>query len=929
MKSIWLASACVLALPGIAAAQSTLPSATSPAAAPPAGASAQTAPAAVAPDPNANANNNDIIVTATRRSETLSNVPIAVSAVSAQSLQNSGANDIRALNQLAPSLLLSSTGNEANASARIRGIGTVGDNPGLESSVAVFIDGVYRSRTGAGLDELGQIERVEVLRGPQGTLFGRNASAGLINIITAKPSFDLGGNAEATYGNYNYIRVAGGVTGPIIADKLAARIDGTYVKRDGFYKDITGTDGQDNTRNRYFVRGQLLFTPTSDLTVRLIGDYSHRNEKCCAAVYVSTRETSDPTPNPTTPGFNTDHAYVTNPSNRIVDILTSLGNVFPTPGDPYSRQVAVTPGRTYRNTTTDWGGSGELDWNLGAVKLTSITAYREYKAGGAADTDYTNVDISYRADNGNSYRRFKTFTQEVRLNGTLFDDRLDWLVGGFYSKEKLQLAGNDKFGTQYGAFASCRIVANISPSAALRNPAAPGCLSPTGIAVATRAFGAAAPGIIAGLNRLSTINDLGDNLALYNQDSENYAIFTHNIVKLTDRLSFTIGARYTHERKLFDASFNNNNTVCPAQQAALGPFLGNPGLAALAGGIITLSCVGNSSSDLNKLALNSRLAEGQFTGTAVVSWKPIDELLVYASYAKGYKAGGFNLDHSPLGGLTGVLSPRSNADADGLKFEAEKVDSYEAGFKLKKREFSLNVAAFREEFKSFQLNTFNGSVFIVQNINGCSTDLAGADRDNSPVTGACTGKIKPGVVSQGVEIESALYPAKDLTLSIGYTYADSKYQHNLVSNTAGAPLSNALFLLPGSQVSNAPKHVFTTSIGFTPEIGQTGLTGLFYVDGRFSSGYNTGSDLFPEKNQQAFTTVNARLGLRGKDQLWAVELWGQNVFGERYEQVAFNTPFQGANSVAQVQAFGVTGNQLFSAFLAEPRTYGITVRTKF
>ncbi|MGJ8537277.1 MAG: TonB-dependent receptor plug domain-containing protein, partial [Parasphingopyxis sp.] len=141
----------------------------------------------------ANDSNNDnvIVVIAQGREQRLQDVPIAVSAVNAESLQNSGANDIRQLNQLAPSLLVSSTGNEANGSARIRGIGTVGDNPGLESSVAVFIDGVYRSRSGAGLNELGPIERVEVLRGPQGTLFGRNASAGLINIVTAPPSFDL------------------------------------------------------------------------------------------------------------------------------------------------------------------------------------------------------------------------------------------------------------------------------------------------------------------------------------------------------------------------------------------------------------------------------------------------------------------------------------------------------------------------------------------------------------------------------------------------------------------------------------------------------------------------------------------------------------------------------------------------------------------
>ena len=175
----------------------------------------------------------EIIVVAQGRAQALADVPLAISAVTAETLQNTGANDIRQLNQVAPSLLVSSTGSEANGSARVRGIGTVGDNPGLESSVAVFIDGVYRSRSGIGLNELGEIERVELLRGPQGTLFGRNASAGLISIISKKPSFTFGANAEGTYGNYNYIRASGGVTGPI-TDTLAARIDGVYVKRDGF-----------------------------------------------------------------------------------------------------------------------------------------------------------------------------------------------------------------------------------------------------------------------------------------------------------------------------------------------------------------------------------------------------------------------------------------------------------------------------------------------------------------------------------------------------------------------------------------------------------------------------------------------------------------------------------------------------------------------
>ncbi|RTL15208.1 MAG: TonB-dependent receptor, partial [Sphingomonadaceae bacterium] len=183
-------------------------------------------------------NTADIVVTATRRSQRLSNVPIAVSAYSTAALQNSGATDIRQMAQLAPSLIVSSTGSEANATARLRGIGTVGDNPGLESSVAVFIDGVYRSRTGSGLNDLGEVERIEVLRGPQGTLSGRNSSAGAISIYTKYPEFKFGGYGEASYGNYDAVRLAGALTGPIIADKLAFRIDGVYGKRDGFLHDV-------------------------------------------------------------------------------------------------------------------------------------------------------------------------------------------------------------------------------------------------------------------------------------------------------------------------------------------------------------------------------------------------------------------------------------------------------------------------------------------------------------------------------------------------------------------------------------------------------------------------------------------------------------------------------------------------------------------
>lgn len=917
-KSFWLISAGFMALAAPAQAQDQIPPASE----------AETG--------------GEIVITAQGRAQILQDVPIAVTAVTADAMQNSGATDIRQLNQLAPSLLVSSTGSEANGSARIRGIGTVGDNPGLESSVAVFIDGVYRSRSGIGLNELGELERIEVLRGPQGTLFGRNASAGLINIVSKKPNLnEASGYAEATYGNYDYVRLGGGLTGPIGDSGLGYRLDGVWVQRDGFYRNVTqagGSEGRVNDRDRFFVRGQLLYEPNDQLSMRLIGDYSYRDESCCGAVYVSTAETFDPTPG--TPGD-----FSTNPTNRIVTILKELGGVLPSDGDPYNRRIAVTPGQTFKNKTKDYGVSLQTDYDFGGARLTSITAYREYRSGGAGDVDYGNVDIIHRADDGNAYRQFHTFSQELRLQGSAFDDRLDWLIGGYYADEKLKVVDNLKFGSQYGAFAACRAIAGSgeqpSPLFAFRDVTQPGCLSPTGRLIVqglvpgtTPAFGAATPLILAGLDRLSTVNNVGDNRALYKQSSENFAFFTHNIVNITDALSLTLGARYTNEKKKFNASFDNNNTICPAQQAALGPLLANPALAPTVGGILTLTCTGNSSSTLNALDLRSDRKEDEITGTAVLSYKPTDGLLTYASYSKGYKSGGFNLDRSDLGDpVTGVFSPRTNADADGLQFEAEKVDAYEIGAKYSRRGFTFNIAAFRQDFKDFQLNTFQGSIFIVQNIQACKADLGGADTDDSSATGACTGGTKPGVRSQGVEIEAAYRPMPDLQLSAGYTYSRTKYRKNLVGSSDGEPLDRALFLLADRQLSNAPRHVATGSIAWTPEIGGSGLSGLFYVDGRYSSHYNTGSDLFPEKEQDGYAVFNGRLGLRGPDQRWALELWGQNIFNKHYQQVAFNAPFQGANSVAQVEAFGAPGraaaNQIFTSYLAEPRTYGITVRTRF
>jgi len=917
-------------------------------------------------------NTGDIIVTATRRSEALSDVPLAISAVTAASLQNSGASDIRQLNQLSPSLLVSSTSSEAAAGgARIRGIGTVGDNPGLESSVATFIDGVYRSRAGVGLTELGAIDRIEVLRGPQGTLFGRNASAGLISVITAKPSFNFGAEGEATYGNYNQFRLSGGITGPI-SSTVAARLDGVYSKRDGFLRDIVSGRGINN-RDRWLLRGQVLFQPSDDLSFRLIGDYADRREECCGATYLPGQDVT----------ANADGTFNVL-ANSIAAIERGLVSVAPgangrtgfVPDTTYARQIAITPGVDYRGNVKDWGISGELNYKFGDTTLTSITAYRDWRLVRGQDADYTNLDILRRlsTDAGGGQRQsFQTFTQELRLQGSAFGDKLDWLIGGYYANEILRLRDNLSYGADYENYANCLTAFNFAttftpgavPGAAnsLVNPTVPGCLNAAvvpGVTAALTAGGAAAaptlglfrlfsgqtiPGLngyraIAAAGGIPTATLNGSGLDdTYKQTSRNFAFFTHNVIRFTDTFNLTLGARYTNERKTLDATFTDvGGAYCRAV----------PTSATLAA-VATLPCV-IPATPTGTLTQNGRVrAEERLTGTAVVSFKPAPGHLAYASYSRGYKAGGFNLDRSGLqrivlgpaavaGGNAPVAGIATTADTLQLGFEPEIVDAFELGYKLNRPGFDLNIAAFYQKFRGFQLNTFNGLNFIVVNVNDCGTSLSGAAGDNSNTSGACTGNLKSGVTSKGVELEAFIRPARYVSVNLGLTFADTKYAENLVGQ-GGTALPAVLSNLPGQRLSNSSAIVSTGAFTWTPPLGSSGLSGLLYADYRYQSALNSGSDLDREKVQQGVIVFNARIGIRGADQRWGLEFWAQNLLDQDFQQVSFDAPLQGGGipSSSPVSA-GVNNvqrgyinrsTQLYGAFLAEPRTYGVTARFKF
>jgi outer membrane receptor protein involved in Fe transport len=361
------------------------------------------------------------VVTAQKREETLQNVPIVVTALSQETLQDNGIRDVKDLQMLVPGLTVTSTQSEALTTARIRGIGTVGDNAGLESSVGVVIDGVYRPRNGVGFGDLGELERIEVLKGPQGTLFGKNTSAGVINVITRRPSYEQSVEAEVTVGNYGAYGLSTAFNGPL-DENAAFRIYAAKRTRDGFIDVNRGagprTPDQDTDFDQNFntVRAQLLAEPSDNLTVLFSGDFTSREENCCTGVTI-----------------------IRGPTASILDALTPLpGDTGVAPvADPYAR--VAWSNRSTEQDIKDKGVAAQIDWIspwFGGATLTSITAFRDWQSMNGLDFDFSTADLLYRnpTEEDNS-TGFETTSQELRLAGST--DTLDWLVGAFYSDEDL------------------------------------------------------------------------------------------------------------------------------------------------------------------------------------------------------------------------------------------------------------------------------------------------------------------------------------------------------------------------------------------------------------------------------------------------------------------------------------------------------------
>jgi len=437
---------------------------------------------------------DEVTVTARQREESLQKVPIAVSVVDGELLDRSYTVNTQQLSQLVPSLYYNSA-NPRNTAYTIRGLGSntlsvSAANDGIEPGVGFYVDGVYHGRPATAAFDFTDIERVEVLRGPQGTLFGKNTTAGAINITSRAPTFVPEGNGEISFGQNGFRQAKGTASGPLVADTLAGRFSAQLTQRDGVLHNVrTGKDV--NELNNYALRGQLLYTPTDTLKVRLIADVSNLDSDCCTQNYLR---------------VGTSLRGAARQFNGLSANLSAHGfpAYSPASRDVYDRRTDIDA--PLHIDTQDGGVSLNADWNLGAATLTSISAWRYWKWDVANDRDYTGIPIQ-------TVQRIPSrqdqYSQEFRIasNG---DGPFSYVGGLYFFTQEI----NGKPISIYGPAATYWLVS-------------------------TTTF----PGMP---------DNLADGYGQYGDSHfrmKSYAAFGEVNYHFTDRLIGTVGLRYTYEDK--------------------------------------------------------------------------------------------------------------------------------------------------------------------------------------------------------------------------------------------------------------------------------------------------------------------------------------------------------------------------------------------
>lgn len=729
-----------------------------------------------------------IIVTAQKREQSVRDIPFTVDAVSGDTLANASVTDVFALQSQVPGLEIRTVNPpSAGGAFAIRGLGTGVFNLGFEPSVGTFIDGIYRARSGiVAQSDFLDLERVEVLKGPQGTLFGKNTTAGLINFVTAKPDPDgMAAMVRAEYGNYNRINAQAMINLPL-SDTAAFRLSAGFVDDDGFIKDAAKDVGYAE-KHRWSLRGQFYAEAGENLDIRIIADYAKADENTLMPLMSRVDQA--------------DFAF-----NRTL-ALAAGSNFFADPSDKLLRAAMNRPSLL---NAEDWGVSAEINLDLGGMSLTSLTSYRKFSDTMDADNDYTGVDIL----NTIQGEDIKTFTQELRLD-TKLGDNVDLIVGGFYSNEKIRRLNQFLWGSQIQQ-GFVGFVFRHTPGIAFTD--------------------------------------------VMGQDADSIGIFGHTIAKF-GRLTFTGGIRGSWDNKDGFGTFTAPQSFPLPVVHNYGPGTPTP----------------------------AKVRDSGISATASLTYEIADNVNIYGTYSRGYKAGGISLIRDAAGvlrapafgpippGCTSIGGPLYTCPPGNPTFKKETVNHYEVGMKgdFIDRTATVNLALFHTKVDNLQTQALLPTgTFTVINV------------------GSAT--------SEGFDLDMTLRPTKGFEVSTGVVYA--KVKDNL-----------------GRDIDHAPRWTGGFGMTYEWELGDGGMSAFIHGDLSFKSDYFTANSLL--FREDGYFLGNARIGIRGDDGRWEVSGWCRNCFNKRYRTIDFTIPLDGGG-------VNFDGASVMS-FVGEPRFYGVTLQYKF
>ncbi len=852
----------------------------------------------------------EIVVLAQKRAQNIMEVPVAVSVISGAQIENAGIKDIFDLQQNVPSLIVGQSQTATTSNFSIRGIGSTSNNFGVESSVGLYVDGVYRSRQSSMINDLIDVEAVEVLRGPQGTLFGKNTPAGAISVRTVAPSHDRDAFVDVTAGDYGLVKVSAAANFPI-NDNLAMRGTIFSSQRDGYVDDIALGKNVYNDRDRLGVRLQFAYEPSDDFNMRIIADYAEIDEVCCVALsIVDSLYSHGSLANPLGPTNGTDAALLQFGGTIFTDFpyaapfITGLEQAIP--------QGTIITGVGFEDFVTaynflprsqneDSGLSIEINKTLNSgATFTSITAYRSFETLDLIDSDFTNVDLITRTNAAEQ----TSFSQEFRLAGE-FVSGSNYVVGAYYFGQEIDQS-TDTIGTPFlNAYLSANpsfqgIIAGVNGVNSFP-------IDPDGIPGNGDEFTLGDIGYpVAGVPFLPGLTSNDDIL----QDQDGWAVFGQVDFAFGDDFILTLGARYTDETKDIDAVYTQNTplgaltpdfgaislqlcALVPECAPLVPPF--NPFDPATLAAFLPFGVDGWAAYAIPPISprpdLDDSLSDDQVTGNVKLTWFASDQTMFYLSFATGFKSGGTNTER---------ISPAFDS-----VFDAETSESFEVGFKGDLGPVRLALTYYDSSFDDFQAQTFTGTGINLQN----------------------SGEIE----NSGIEVEKCLRPFDGFEAQVIYTHNEADYKsfeagtcwdtfpfHTGIQDP-GLPAGFNPVLDPevcaktGNPVAYNPEDRFFVALQQDFELSAN--TTLF-IRAEYSKASEqfTDGDLDPFTLQDSFEILNARFGINFGRSNSSITLWGRNITDERFFHGSFDAPVQVGR---------------MNAYPSEPSTFGISFRKNF